>query len=117
MNIPPRTTLFYDRYNNINHNFVWFEDREYKKNEKTFFLYRSSYDATAIAETASSLLPINIDSYVTGDIEEISIKINPNGFDIEILHNPYRGDNIKTFHEEPTADNIEARFIEMIGGK
>ena len=116
MNIPPRTTLFYDRYNNINHNFVWFEDREYKKNEKTFFLYRSSYDATAIAETASSLLPINIDSYVTEDMEEISIKINPTGFDIEILYKPYSY-NSKTFHEEPTADNIETRFIEIIGEK
>ena len=116
MNIPPRTTLFYDRYNNINHNFVWFEESEYKKNEKTFFLYRSSYDATVIAEKASSLLPINIDSYVTDDMEEISIKINPTGFDIEIIYNPYR-DNIRTFREEPTIDNIEARFIEMIGAK
>lgn len=115
MRIPPRTSLYYDGYVNINHNFVWFKDREYEKNEKTFFLFRPN-DTTTIAEKASSLLPINIDSYVTDDMEEISIKIKPTDFDIEIIYKSYK-DNIRTFREEPTADNIEARFIEMIGRK
>lgn len=115
MKIPLRTSLYYDSYVNINRNFVWFKDREYHEKEKTFFLFRPS-DKTTVAEKASSLLPINIDSYITNDIDEISIKIKPSGFDIEIMYKPYR-DNIRTFHEEPTADNIEERFIEMMGGK
>lgn len=114
MIVGPRTTLFYDRHTNINKAFVRFQDRKYKANEKCFFLYKSDTDTTIIAEKASFLLPLNIDDFVTNEFEEITIKIREDGFDIDYCCNPYSS-GMKAFKIEPTFDNIEKGFIDMLG--
>lgn len=113
MNVSPRTTLYYDWYGNINMSFVRYKDREYATDEKCFFLYKSETDTTIIAEKASSLLPINIDDVVTNEFAEITIKIRGDGFDIDYCCNPYNS-GMKEFKIEPTIDNIEEGFIDML---